>query len=615
MKKIIIFLITYVLVVGVFCSIIVNKKDEAIQRYLANTTHQYKSDYDILYDKNKKLSNVVFMISIDTKPVREIFKDATLGTKKQKNEARERLYSHLNRTYEILKQLHIEKLHFHLPNNESFLRFHKPERYGDNLTSIRATVEHVNKTQKPIDGFEEGKGNSGFRFVFPMFYKSTYIGSVEISFKTLAINLEFMRNYGVTSSLLVKKSIVDQKVFEEEKSQYTDSLIEDFYIEKAMEDKSNYNLSDKTLEIINQKSDDNKDFSLYDTSLKEVLTIIKVQNSINKKIVGLFLIRSDASYIHEKIASFRMIMVLANIFIFVVLFFIYKEMKYRDQIEQKNKKLKKSTKEISALNQTLEDRIQEEVEKNRKKDKHILHQSRLAQMGEMISMIAHQWRQPLGAISSTSIDMRMQIELGTFDLDKKDERELYFAYFIKRLDSIEEFVQNLTTTIDDFRNFYKPNKESKDSSVDMALETALKIVRATFLSYSIEIIEKLDDAKVIEMHTNEIVQVFLNILKNAQDNFREKNMENPKIYITSKNSKDGVCIEFCDNGGGISDDIIDQVFDPYFSTKDEKNGTGLGLYMSKMIVEEHHKGSLTVKNHDDGVCFRVELRAKIDTVS
>jgi len=278
---------------------------------------------------------------------------------------------------------------------------------------------------------------------------------------------------------------------------------------------------------------------------------------------------------------------------------------------------KKTQMKLSELNLTLEDRVQEELDNSRHKDQQMLHQSRLAQMGEMISMIAHQWRQPLGAISATAIDMKLQMELETFDLSKKEDSKLCYAYFMNSLNSIDGFVKGLTSTINDFRNFYKPNKESFISNINLPIETALKIVRQNLSSHHVDIQEEYDTPKDIEMYTNELVQVFLNILKNSQDNFIERKIQNAEIKITTQNTSTGIIMEICDNGGGISDDIIDKIFDPYFSTKDEKNGSGLGLYMSKMIIEEHHKAKLYISNYNNsqgfpiGTCVSIELNNKI----
>jgi len=285
--------------------------------------------------------------------------------------------------------------------------------------------------------------------------------------------------------------------------------------------------------------------------------------------------------------------------------YITKPFKPKELLAKVKKELKMQELIVSLddLNKNLEQRVKTEVQKNQEKEKQMLNQSRMAQMGEMISMIAHQWRQPLGAISATNINLKMRLELNTFDLQKQEGREECQKFVFKKLDEVNYFVKNLTSTIDDFRNFYKPNKKSVSMQLECVIAKALTIIEASLLSDNIEIIKNYDDGIKIELYDNEMMQVILNLLKNAQDNFKEKNIKNPKIQITIKDKT----IIICDNGGGIPTHIIGNIFDPYFSTKDEKKGSGLGLYMSKTIVEEHHKGSLDVKNIDDGVCFSIVL--------
>ena len=238
-----------------------------------------------------------------------------------------------------------------------------------------------------------------------------------------------------------------------------------------------------------------------------------------------------------------------------------------------------------------------------KYEQHLLQQSRLAQMGEMISMIAHQWRQPLGAISTTAVNMKFAIELEEFDLDLREEQEKQNLYFLQKLSEIESFVQNLTTTIDDFRNFYRPNKKITKTTFEEICVTSLNIIQTSLEATGVEVIHNYNSHQEIKMYSSEIMQVLLNIFKNAQDNFNEKRTKNPKITIITQNST----ISICDNGGGIPKDILENIFDPYFSTKEAKNGTGLGLYMSKTIVEGHHHGKLSVKNSENGACFTISL--------
>ncbi|QSZ43115.1 sensor histidine kinase [Sulfurimonas aquatica] len=251
--------------------------------------------------------------------------------------------------------------------------------------------------------------------------------------------------------------------------------------------------------------------------------------------------------------------------------------------------------EIELQNYTdqLNSKIEEEVEKNRKKDQHILNQSRLAQMGEMISMIAHQWRQPLSSIAAISATLSLDI---TMDKYRED-------FFQQRLNDIGELSKHLSSTIDDFRDFYKPNKKQALVTLDNVIQKALNIIGNSLENDNIRITSDYSSDIEISLFDNEIKQVLLNILKNSQDNFKEKNIEKARINISTKKNY----ISISDNGGGIADNILEKIFDPYFSTKCEKDGTGLGLYMSKMIIEEHHNAILNVFNQDNGVCFTIEF--------
>jgi len=316
--------------------------------------------------------------------------------------------------------------------------------------------------------------------------------------------------------------------------------------------------------------------------------------------------------------SFAVLTIFFTIFVVLGGYKHYKKLResiiLKDQLKELNNDLESEVKirtmELEELNNSLEDKVANEIEKNRDKDQKMLQQSRMAQMGEMISMIAHQWRQPLGAIASTSIDLRMKMMLDSYDLDDKEQQNKCKEYLNGQLVNIEEYVQNLTQTIDDFRNFYKPDKRQKSQTVNEPVKKSLNIIKATIDANGIKIIESYKSETKLLMFDSELMQVFLNILKNAQDNFKEKGTSQARITIETIDIKNGVKVEICDNGGGIDESIMEKIFDPYFSTKSEKNGTGLGLYMSKTIIQEHHNGKLSVENRDGGVCFIIELIKK-----
>ena len=253
--------------------------------------------------------------------------------------------------------------------------------------------------------------------------------------------------------------------------------------------------------------------------------------------------------------------------------------------------------------------IKEEQEKNLKKEKLLQQQARLAQMGEMISMIAHQWRQPLGAISSSIFSIQTKEASGKFDLSNIQEREEFLNFTNKKYQNISEYVQILSSTIDDFRNFFKPDKNKELVTLTSPVARALHIVSDSMESHNIEITTQLNNDDSLLLYQNEVMQVILNILKNAEDNFLERNISVPTIHISTKKENSNYFIAIEDNGGGIPEEILLSIFDPYFSTKDEKNGTGLGLYMSKVMIEEHNQGILSVENTKDGVAFIITLRA------
>ena len=263
--------------------------------------------------------------------------------------------------------------------------------------------------------------------------------------------------------------------------------------------------------------------------------------------------------------------------------------------------MKKLESELATLNQSLEKRVEEEIQKNSLQSTQMLEQSRLAQMGEMISMIAHQWRQPLSSISAISSTLSLDIMMDNYDSD----------FFEERLGSIDELSQHLSLTINDFRGFFKDNKIKELSSISNIIEGTLQIIGSTLQTQSINVSINVTTKKEILTYANEIKQVLLNILKNAEDALLENIAENRTISINGYEQDDLIYIIIQDNAGGIPEKIIKSIFDPYFSTKKTKDGTGLGLYMSKTIIEDHCKGKLNVKNGINGAEFTIILPIEI----
>ncbi len=288
---------------------------------------------------------------------------------------------------------------------------------------------------------------------------------------------------------------------------------------------------------------------------------------------------------------------LINIFIIgtiVVLFLIY--------LSILNRKLKRAKNNLSQMNKTLEKRVQSEVEKNREKELIMLQQSRYAQMGQAISMIAHQWRQPLNNLSVINQTLYLKCKKGT--LSESELREFKDKATIQ--------IQQMSKTIDDFRDFFKPRKEKSIFSFSSVIESLLDIVKPIYDKHNIVLESNLKDDMYIDGYSNELAQATLNILYNAKDALVENRDDNRVVNVSMSYKDDFVTLSIYDNAGGIPDDIIEHIFEPYFSTKG-KNGTGIGLYMSKIIVQKHMNGELKVKNHKDGVLFEMTFKRVIQS--
>ena len=228
-------------------------------------------------------------------------------------------------------------------------------------------------------------------------------------------------------------------------------------------------------------------------------------------------------------------------------------------------------------------------------------QSRHAAMGEMISMIAHQWRQPISTIAMDANNIIADIDLDMINpASLKDDSEDIIAQ-----------TQELSKTIDDFRNFFRPEKVPEEINIKNVLDDALGVIGTSLKNNSIEIIIDVSEDKKITTFSRELMQVFINIIKNAKDALQDQEIESKSITITSK-FNDYIKIKIEDNAGGIPDEIMDNIFDPYFTTKGEKNGTGLGLYMSKTIIEKYLNGRLTAYNSEKGACFEITLPFELD---
>ncbi|MDY3203583.1 MAG: ABC transporter substrate-binding protein [Arcobacter sp.] len=240
---------------------------------------------------------------------------------------------------------------------------------------------------------------------------------------------------------------------------------------------------------------------------------------------------------------------------------------------------------LKKLNKKLLEKVKLEIQKNEEKNRILIQQSRMASMGEMLENIAHQWRQPLSTISVCATGMEVKKRYNTLD----DEE------FFKSINHIKKSTLYLSNTIDDFRNFFSKEKILTKINISNVINKALDLVSTTFNSNKIVVVKHLEDINILSLE-NELIQVFMNIFVNAKDALKEQKQEQPLLIITITKENGFLNIKIQDNANGIKEDIIDKIFEPYFTTKHKFKGTGIGLYMSKLLVEKHLNGSLLVSN-------------------
>ena len=284
------------------------------------------------------------------------------------------------------------------------------------------------------------------------------------------------------------------------------------------------------------------------------------------------------------------------------------EVELKKSLEQKEKELEElnqnlelkvleQTKQLKELNKTLEKRVQEEISKNDEKQKLLFWQSRMASLGQMLGNIAHQWRQPLTELNLTLFNMKK----ASLNKDEKKVEELY--------KESKNLISGMSSTIEDFTNFFNPLKEKKSFEIKDVINEVLTILRKVIEQEEIKI--KVDvpiNYKVLGV-SNELAQVLINLIQNSKDAFRQNEIKDKNIFISLKEdlNKKYLLLEIEDNAGGIKEENLDSIFEPYFTTKHKSQGTGLGLFMSKMIVEKSLEGTLSHKNSENGSIFTITI--------
>ena len=666
-----------------------------IESYKQTVINQTLLEYNSIIEKNKAISEFIFLELLNKENIKQMVQ----------NNERKKLYDYLLDRYKSLKiKYNLRQLHFHLKDSTSFLRMHKPSKYGDSLVGVRESVEFVNDTLRPYYGFEEGRIYNGFRYVFPLINEEgVHIGSVEASFDIK----NFIDNYMLLFetkrlNFLVSESIIKDKVFLDQQSNYLKSPVEGFYFDKGVIDNlESHDISinpkkatGETFSFVSQGIKKGTAFSMHFPNINELTVFIPLLNKITGEVVASLSVSKDDRFIQNRLQEFYQLIAVILIVLGFIMFFIYREFlsKMKARLEsQNNQKILDSQnsfivitngKEIKRVNNTfLEffayktieeykkehqcicDFFVEEKGKNyilkdnnglywfdylqtldntkrqvkiydKQKNAHIfyiefnpenkiydnnfivtfmdithlkniedqlIYSEKMASLGNMIGNIAHQWRQPLSIISTSASGISVKQQFGML----KDED------IEKSMNYIVENTQYLSETIDTFRDFIKDSgdKEHKSVNIKESIESVLKILEASLHNHYINVEFNSENTENISknMVKGEFTQVITNIINNAKDALIEREVKKPKIIITLLVHAGEIEITIEDNAGGVDDSIQDRIFEPYFTTKHQSMGTGLGLYICHKIIAESLKGKIDIENTKEGAKFSIQF--------
>ena len=709
-KTIMLIFFMFVVANGMVFYLTERNKEQRIKIALDDNLNDLKTHYEILLHHQKTTADAAYISTTTMIPnFIEIFQKAQTTSLSQKSILRTQLYNLLKNKYKVLKTKGVLQYHFVLPNNESFLRMHKPSKFGDDLTQIREDFKYTNETKNSINSFVQGRTAHGFRNTYPIFdKKGNHLGAMEISFSSDSFQENISNISKVHTHFIVDKNIINAKSWKK------DGLIlkyiqsgehEEFMLTiDSIHDNQNCIIENKIkLSDVRDKIDNgikNGDkFAIYTTHEYEqvyVISFFPIKNFNNTETLAWLVSYEKNDFIYSTLTGSNKRRILL-FFVFLVLFyFIYRALNQKDILDDL---VKEKTYELKNLNESLEERVEEKTkelntknnelqqylnviddikiglfivdpdykvqymnntmvewfgdqqnkicyksvagleepcpyckiqdvielgqkvqynpqtpdgqmfdiisapihnkdgsvskmevirnvtEKNQIQNK-LFKSEKMASMGEMIGNIAHQWRQPLSVISTGATGLKLGKEYGTLT----DE------FFIETCDTINNNAQYLSRTIDDFKNFIKGDRKLETFYIKDNINSFINLLKSTIKNNNIDVIIDLQENIKINSYPNELIQCLINIFNNSKDILTEIDEEDRFIFITTLVQDDKAVIKIKDSGGGIPENILPKIFEPYFTTKHKSQGTGLGLHMSYNLIVDGIGGAIEANN-------------------
>jgi len=544
---------------------ITERKDKRILNTIKLKEKEMENGINIIVDNYEIIANLIYKNEIDVPEVKKIMYNAFYAEKNEKDKYRKKLEKKMKKLYKTLKEENIRQFHFHFKNNESFLRMHRPENFGDDLTKIRGTVELVNRKKIYFKGFEEGRIFNGYRYVFPIFYNNEHIGSVEISVSILFIIKELNKINGGYYTFIMDKNIVEKKVFEKEQSNYlkSDISIEYLYDKKIVETEEYKNIKKEKINKINKIIVPKIEMNLKQKIKFEILEKIRTEEylvlfipikNINGNVVAYIIKYEKVEGVYERIKTYyQEIVMLTFLMIIVVIFLLYRK-NIELKLIQKNKKM-------------------EEI--NKTKDK-------------LFSIVSHDLKSPFMGIKGGIELLKENFEEGTeFNngkMEKEEVKELLFELnmaiknYYKLLENLLEWARNQLNEIE-----YNPT--------EIKIENVLKNCIDNFKILLNQKNIKMNFENNVKRELYGDLNLFYTSLRNLITNAIKFSYDKGEINIIMNEEKEKAKIIVKDFGVGLSEKDILKLFElkSHFSklgTNNEK-GTGLGLLIVKEFVERN----------------------------
>ncbi len=563
---------------------------------MENTFIQYKLILNT-YKKNSK--SIYYNISKN----KDIINILTNLNESNKDISREKLQKIVEPIYNSAKKIGIKQLHFHLKNNESFLRMHKPKKYGDDLSDFRYSVAYVNSKQRGIIGFEQGKIIHGYRYVYPLKNADLkHIGSVEVSISTKSFEKIFENTLFIDAKFIINKQISKEKLF--------DGCLEEYYINTFesplyIQDKkqtisngelNNYikNNTNRYQKLLKEKLASEKAFAV-DIDVKNtyfIQTFIPMKNIKERKVVAYFITTVESSYLEQLHKDTIKLTITLLFFVLLIMYVIHRNLNYASTLR---KEVKEKTHELQVS------------------QKRVVQAEKMASLGMLITGVAHEINTPIG-LSITAITSLLddtKILKSDYDNQTMDEKE-FENYLIKSSKTEEIIFINLVRIAELVKNFKQlsTNQNLKDKvEIDLKqyLDSLIISLDSKLKEKNIDIEVNIEDNIHLSTYPDALSQIFNNFISNSLTH-AFLNIQNPKININIKKKNGNIRLFYRDNGVGIDENKLKKVYDPFYTTNRGAGNSGLGMHIIYNLITNKLDGNIHITSEiDNGVAISVTL--------